>query len=77
VRELRTLWLDIEEFYRKTRLNDSLIGLRNSVQSALIVAQAAQQNRVSRGCHYREDTQALDNARPPTDQFIKLSGGLY
>ncbi len=77
VRELRTLWLDIEEFYRKTRLNDSLIGLRNSVQSALIVAQAAQQNRVSRGCHYREDTRALDNARPPTDQFIKLSGGLY
>ncbi len=77
VRELRTLWLDIEEFYRKTRLNDSLIGLRNSVQAALIVAQAAQQNRVSRGCHYREDTQALDNTRPPTDQFIKLSGGLY
>jgi L-aspartate oxidase len=77
VRELRTLWLDIEEFYRKTRLNDSLIGLRNSVQSALIVAQAAQQNRVSKGCHYREDNRALDNARPPTDQFIKLSGGLY
>jgi L-aspartate oxidase len=77
VRELRTLWLDIEEFYRKTRLNDSLIGLRNSVQSALIVAQAAQQNRVSRGCHYREDSRALDNARPPTDQLVKLSGGLY
>lgn len=77
VRELRTLWLDIEEFYRKTRLNDSLIGLRNSVQAGLIIAQAAQRNRISRGCHYREDSCALDNARPPQDQFVKLSGGLF
>ena len=55
VRELRRLWLEIEDFYRKTRLNDSLIGLRNSVQSALIVANAALRNATSRGCHYREE----------------------
>ncbi|OGN92441.1 MAG: L-aspartate oxidase, partial [Chloroflexi bacterium RBG_13_50_21] len=55
IRDLRQLWLDIEEFYRKTRLSDGLIGLRNSVQTALIVAYAAHRNRVSRGCHYRED----------------------
>jgi L-aspartate oxidase len=33
-----------------------LIGLRHSVQAALIVAEAAHHNRVSRGCHYRDDT---------------------
>jgi L-aspartate oxidase len=55
VRELRRLWLAIEDFYRKTRLNDSLIGLRNSVQAALLVAQAALRNPTSRGCHYREE----------------------
>jgi L-aspartate oxidase len=77
VRELRTLWLDIEEFYRKTRLNDSLIGLRNSVQAALFIAQAAQRNRITRGSHYREDKHPLDNARPPEDQLVKLSGGVY
>jgi L-aspartate oxidase len=37
-------------------VNDALIGLRQSVQAALIVAQAALHNRSSRGCHYRDDT---------------------
>ena len=64
VREIRTLWLDIEEFYRKTRLSDSLVGLRNSVQCALIIARAAQRNRISRGCHYREDSRVLETASP-------------
>ena len=55
IRELRNLWLNTEDFYRKTRLTDGLIGLRNSVQAAIIIAHAARHNPVSRGCHYRED----------------------
>jgi L-aspartate oxidase len=55
MRDLRHLQQDIEDFYRATRLNDALIGLRHSVQAALIVAEAAQQNRTSRGAHYRDD----------------------
>jgi len=54
LRELHHLRNEIESFYRKTRLTDGLIGLRNSIQAAMIVANAAQQNTVSRGCHYRE-----------------------
>ncbi len=77
IRDLRQLWLDIEEFYRKTRLSDGLIGLRNSVQTALIVAYAAHRNRKSRGCHYREDEQAqAKTASPPEAANVKLSGGL-
>lgn len=56
LRDLRHLDQDIDSFYRATRLNDALIGLRHSVQAALIVAEAAQHNRHSRGCHYRDDT---------------------
>jgi L-aspartate oxidase len=56
LRDLNHLKQDIEDFYRATRLNDALIGLRHGVQAALIVAEAAQHNRVSRGCHYRDDT---------------------
>ncbi|MDY7077474.1 MAG: L-aspartate oxidase [Chloroflexota bacterium] len=56
LRDLRHLNQDIDSFYRATRLNDALIGLRHSVQAALIVANAAQHNRHSRGCHYRDDT---------------------
>ena len=56
MRDLGHLKQDIEDFYRATRLNDALIGLRHSVQAAIIVAMAAQHNRRSRGCHYRDDT---------------------
>jgi L-aspartate oxidase len=55
-RELRHLWQEIDDFYRKTRLDDGLIGLRNSIQTALLVANAALRNTSSLGCHYREDS---------------------
>ena len=51
--ELRNLEYEIEKFYRSTRLTDELIGLRNSVRSALIITTAALSNKVSSGCHYR------------------------
>ncbi|HEX5835406.1 MAG TPA: hypothetical protein VFY34_16195, partial [Pyrinomonadaceae bacterium] len=63
IRELRHLWNEIETFYRTTKLSDGLIGLRNAVEIALIVAQAAQHNRQSRGCHYRQDSVAFEGDR--------------
>ena len=53
--DLQHLQREVDKFYRATRLTDGLIGLRNSVQAALIVAQAAWEHKESRGCHYRED----------------------
>jgi L-aspartate oxidase len=63
IRELRHLWNEIETFYRTTKLSDGLIGLRNAIEVALIVAQAAQHNRQSRGCHYRHDSVHLEGDR--------------
>lgn len=63
IRELRHLWNEIETFYRKTKLSDGLIGLRNAVEVALIVADAAQHNRQSRGCHYRQDSVSIEGDR--------------
>jgi L-aspartate oxidase len=63
IRELRHLWNEIETFYRTTKLSDGLIGLRNAVEVALIVAQAAQHNRQSRGCHYRSDSVTSEGDR--------------
>jgi L-aspartate oxidase len=54
LQELRELETEIEEFYRVTRLTDSLIGLRNAVRTAVIVTAAAWENKLSMGCHYRE-----------------------
>jgi L-aspartate oxidase len=63
IRELRHLWNEIETFYRTTKLDDGLIGLRNAVEVALLVAQAALHNRQSRGCHYRQDSATLEGDR--------------
>ena len=63
IRELRHLWSEIETFYRTTKLSDGLIGLRNGIEVALIVAQAAQHNRQSRGCHYRQDAVSIEGDR--------------
>jgi L-aspartate oxidase len=54
LRELRHLETEIEQFYRTSRVTDELIGLRNAVRSAVIVAAAAWANKTSLGCHYRE-----------------------
>lgn len=54
IRELRHLEIEIEYFYRVSRITDPLIGLRNSAQSALIVTTSAWKNLNSCGCHYRE-----------------------
>jgi L-aspartate oxidase len=53
LRDLHDLRRDVDRFYATTRLTDALIGLRNSVQVALLVTQAAWSNKVSSGCHYR------------------------
>ncbi|MDF1512600.1 MAG: L-aspartate oxidase [Anaerolineae bacterium] len=61
-KDLNHLWGVIDEFYRSTRLNDRLIGLRNMAQTAWIVTLAAWHNRESRGAHYREDAQTSEFA---------------
>ncbi len=61
IRELRHLWNEIETFYRTTRLSDGLIGLRNAVEAALVVAQAARHNHRSRGAHFRVDATEGEN----------------
>ena len=44
--------MEIEDFYKRARLTDAIVGLRNGVQSALAILYAAMANHRSRGCHY-------------------------
>ena len=52
---LRELDLEIARFYEKCEISDSIIGLRNGILTALLILEAADQARESRGCHYRID----------------------
>jgi len=40
-----------------------LIGLRNAVEAALVIARAAQHNRQSRGAHFRIDAASNEGER--------------
>ena len=53
VSELRHLEREIRGFYAGARPTDELLGLRSSVQTARMVAEAARANPDSVGCHYR------------------------
>jgi L-aspartate oxidase len=75
LRELSHLWEAIDGFYRATRLNDDLIGLRNMAQAAWVVTRAAWQNRQSHGAHYREDASPNDfaslyDSEAPDDPWV-------
>jgi L-aspartate oxidase len=55
VADLNYLAHRVEQFYRETKLDNRMIGLRNGITCAEIISQAALRNTVSRGCHYRRD----------------------
>jgi len=55
MRILRELDLEIARFYENCEVSDSIIGLRNGILTALLILEAADQARESRGCHYRID----------------------
>jgi L-aspartate oxidase len=50
--DLRYLKNRIDDFYRRAHLTPMVLNLRNGIQTALIVAEAAFSNRKSRGAHY-------------------------
>lgn len=50
---LHELKWEIRSFYEKGRLNPELLGLRNGIQTALLITQGALRNKQSLGCHYR------------------------
>jgi L-aspartate oxidase len=55
LQDLRDLEQEIDRFYRKAKITDELLGLRNAARTAVIIASAAWENRQSLGCHYREN----------------------
>ena len=48
----RNLQYDIEQFYQKAQLTSEILSLRNGIQTAIAITNAALEDRVSKGCHY-------------------------
>jgi len=53
VKMLQELKWEIDSFYEKAKLTPELLGLRNGIQTALLVTQGAVRNKRSLGCHFR------------------------
>jgi L-aspartate oxidase len=51
--ELQRLAVEVELMYHNSQITDELIGLRNIARVALLITEAALDNSVSQGCHYR------------------------
>lgn len=43
----------VEQFYQDGKISDALLGLRNIARTAVLIAEAAWENKQSAGCHYR------------------------
>lgn len=65
VDRLHQLETEIETVFQNYRLTDELVGLRNAVQVAHLVAAAALRNETSLGCHYRAPEYGLNGTASP------------
>ena len=64
LRMLRELRWEVDSFYDKAQITPEVIGLRNGVLTALLITQAAAQNRRSSGSHRREPMQPATQTAP-------------
>ena len=51
---LRSLQLEVEQFYQTSKLDNSILSLRNGAQAALAIISSALEARTSVGTHYVE-----------------------
>ncbi len=76
-RILRELQTEIELFYRHAAMTDGVIGLRNGLQTACSILNAAIRNHQSRGCHFRVEEYTAENDMTPlnrTKKRVTLTG---
>ncbi len=69
-RRLNLLKSEVEDFYRRTRVNGPLVELRNLVLAADLTVRSALSRKESRGLHYMTDYPNPDNSHPPEDTLL-------
>jgi L-aspartate oxidase len=67
---IRLIRQEVENFYRRTKVTDSLIELRNLATVAQLIIQSAQYRKESRGLHYMTDYPKTDDENYLKDTII-------
>jgi L-aspartate oxidase len=60
-RRIEVIAAEVEEFYKKTIVNNDLIELRNIATIATLIIQCAMNRKESRGLHFNTDYLARDD----------------
>ncbi|OGK01719.1 MAG: L-aspartate oxidase, partial [Candidatus Raymondbacteria bacterium RIFOXYD12_FULL_49_13] len=70
LRRLDTICGEIEEYYKRTKVNEDLLEVRNLAQAAKMIVRSALMRRESRGLHYNIDFPERDDAHCLKDTII-------
>ncbi|NOZ56657.1 MAG: FAD-binding protein, partial [Calditrichaeota bacterium] len=62
-RRIGLIQQEIEDFYRRTRVTEGLLELRNMAQVAALIVDSAMYRKESRGLHYNTDYPSKDDKR--------------
>ncbi|MCZ7555531.1 MAG: L-aspartate oxidase [Bacteroidia bacterium] len=73
-RRILLLQFEVENFYKRTRVSEALIELRNITMLARLIIDSALQRRESRGLHYTTDFPLPDTALSQTDTVLSVFG---
>jgi len=63
-RRIHNLFLETEELYKKTKIFESILELRNIITCAHIIIKSSQMRQESRGLHYTLDYPELGKGVP-------------
>lgn len=70
-RRIHNIFLETENLYKKTKIFEDILELRNLVACAHIIIKSAQRRKESRGLHYSLDYPASDYILEPKDTIIR------
>ena len=68
---IHNIFNETESQYKKTKIFEDILELRNLVACAHMIIKSAQQRKESRGLHYTLDYPSADNISEPTDTLIR------
>jgi L-aspartate oxidase len=64
---------EVENFYKRTKVSEHLIELRNITLVARLIIESAMRRKESRGLHYMTDYPAPDPALAQTDTTLRIA----
>ncbi|NCS87908.1 MAG: L-aspartate oxidase, partial [Ignavibacteria bacterium] len=70
-KRIHNIFIETEELYKKTKVFEQLLELRNIVTCAHMIVKSAKIRKESRGLHYTLDYPDIDTTQAPTNTILQ------